>query len=115
MTPLDKMLFSLICVLCDNEKGECIVGNKDLADDLGVKPNTIQTSLRRLEEENYIMRRLNIIIDKNGKERRVPSSYDYEGKPIRPIIIHHTHKVWYKMYTSKSEYSDDPSKYKKRT
>lgn len=95
MTRLDSLLFGLIHSLCNNPKGICIASNKYLARDLKVRPNTLQKSLKKLEDEGYITREE--IRDDTGMVivRRIMIDPNYKAL-YRGMLIKEIEQRWLK-------------------
>jgi DNA-binding Lrp family transcriptional regulator len=100
MTHLDRFLFGLLHSLCKSEGGTCTATNAELAHDLNVKPDTIQRSLKRLLEEEYITK--NYIINDSGVVTK------------RALKIDDNFKALYAMYLN-DEPQEPLPEYKRRT
>ena len=66
LQPLDMKVYGLIYWLYSMKEGKCTVSNETMSYFLDVDPNSVQRSLLRLEEKNYIERKF---ADKKRKIR----------------------------------------------
>lgn len=70
-TPSEKFLLIEIYSLTKNKSRECFAGNKHFADFVGLKENTIQKMLLKLESTGYIKREYRYKQGTKEIERRV--------------------------------------------